>query len=107
MAKKSYDETSVIRTISKKSVHVDSINKTIEVLKDNTDVGKGTWGKIDYLCKVHGYHYIITSTIRTNFSKRKSKSNDEDNNINVKTAKRERKLNMAAMTKAAMKRNSK
>lgn len=104
MAKKPYDETSVIRTISKKSVHVDTINKCIEVLKDNTDVGKGTWGKIDYLCNVHGYHYIITSTVRTHVSKRKNKTVDEDASVNSKVAKRERKLNMAAMSKAIMKK---
>lgn len=45
---------------NKHDVKIDSLNKTIKVLKGNAkiaknDVGNGSWGKIDYLVKVHGY----------------------------------------------------
>lgn len=101
---KNYDEASVIRSLSRKNgCKVNPINKTIQVLKDNTDIGNGSWGKIDYLHKVHGYVYMFVNQLP---NKVKMNTNDDtnDNSINKKVAKRESKLNMAAMTKAAMKK---
>ena len=105
MAKKiAYDETSVICSISKKSsVQVNSVNKTIEVLKNSTDVGNGSWGKIDYLRKVHGYVVIFTTKLSKKVTPKKT-SDDEESGINSKTAKREAKFNMAAMAKNAMRK---
>lgn len=98
---KNYDEASVIRSLSqKRSISIDSHAKVIQVQKENTEVGNKSWGKIDYLCKCHGYIYIFTNTP-------KAKTNINITNeqaINSKTAKREKKLNMAAMSKAAMKK---
>lgn len=98
---KKYDEFSVVKSISKKhSVKVDTVNKMIKVLKDSTDVGNGTWGKIDYLCKVHGYMLNRTSGDTSNLT------SNEDNNSKkyTKADKRNNKINMAAMTKNAMKK---
>lgn len=101
MSNKNYTEISVVKSISKKhSVKVDTVNKIIKVLKDCTDVGNGTWGKIDYLCKLHGYFlnriYGNDSNITSN--------EDNDSKNYTKADKRKNKINMAAMTKNAMKK---
>lgn len=105
MAKKiAYDETSVIRSLSKKSsIQVNPVNMTIEVIKNSTDVGNGSWGKIDYLRKVHGYVVVFTTKLSKKATPKKT-SDDEDNSVNSKTAKREAKFNMAAMAKNAMRK---
>lgn len=105
MAKKiAYDETSVVRSLSKKSsIQINPVNKTIEVLKNSTDVGNGSWGKIDYLSKVHGYVVIFTTKLSKKSTPKKL-TDEEDSSINSKTAKREAKFNMATMAKNAMKR---
>lgn len=98
---KKYDEFSVVKSISKKhSVKVDTVNKIIKVLKDSTDVGNGTWGKIDYLCKVHGYMLNRIFGDNSNIT-----SNEDNNSKNyTKADKRKNKINMAAMAKNAMKK---
>lgn len=102
--KKSYDEASVIRSLSKKSsIRVNTNTKVIEVVRDSTDVGNGSWGKIDYLTKVHGYVYVFVKNMPRKYVNTNESSNNEET-INTKMAKREAKLNMAAMTKSAMKR---
>lgn len=107
MSKKHYDEVSVIRVISRKtSVSVDYDVKVIQVLKDATDVGIGTWGKIDYLCNHCNYRYIFVKNLT---NKNIFKKSDTDNDVKVgsnKSTKREAKLNMAKMAKDAMKKVS-
>ena len=105
MAKKiAYDETSVIRSLSKKnSIQINSVNKTIEVIKNSTDVGNGSWGKIDYLRKVHDYTVIFVTKLNKKVTPKKI-YDDEDSGINSKTAKREAKFNMVVMAKNAMRK---
>lgn len=105
MAKKiAYDETSVIRSLSKKnSVQISTMNKTIKVLRNSTDVGNGSWGKIDYLRKIYGYIVIFTAKLSKKVTPKKT-SDYEESSINSKTAKREAKFNMAAMAKNAMRK---
>lgn len=105
MSKKiAYDETSVVRSLSKKSsIQINSVDKTIEVLKNSTDVGNGSWGKIDYLRKIHGYVVLFTNILSKKITPKKT-IDDEYNNINSKTAKREAKFNMAIMAKNAMRK---
>lgn len=104
MAKKrAYDETSVVRSLSKKSsINVNIINKTVEIVKNSTDIGNGSWGKIDYLHKVHGYVPVFVTSIG-----KKKVNNTDDDSVNIgnnKTAKREAKFNMATMSKNAMRK---
>lgn len=102
--KRTYDEASVIRSISKKNgVQVNAIEQVIEVVENATDVGNGTWGKIDYLCKVHGYVTVFVDKLSKKPTPKKS-MDDEVDNTNSKVAKREAKLNMAAMVKSTMRR---
>lgn len=104
MAKNHYDEASVIRSLSRKnSININTINKTVEVVKNCNDVGNGSWGKIDYLIKVHGYTTMFVGKLGK--SKMSKKSNDDDyQGKSNKTAKREAKFNMAAMAKSAMRK---
>lgn len=105
MAKKiAYDETSVIRSLSKKgSIQINPVNMTIKVLKNSIDVGNGSWGKIDYLRKVHGYVVLFADKLNKKVISKKT-FDDEESGINSKTAKREAKFNMAAMAKNAMRK---
>lgn len=101
--KNHYDEASVIRSLSRKSsIKINSIEKTIEVVKNNTEVGIGSWGKIDYLTKVHGYVVLFVKALKNKPTK--NLDNDNYNGRSNKTAKREAKFNMAAMAKSAMKK---
>lgn len=101
--KNHYDEASVIRSLSRKSsIKINSIQKTIEVVKNNTEVGIGSWGKIDYLTKVHGYVVLFVKVLKNKPAK--NLDNDNYNGRSNKTAKREAKFNMAAMAKSAMKK---
>ena len=69
-----YDETQCVRDLNKK--HDCRISgRLIEVSKDNGDVGKKSWAKIDYLCKVHGYRYMITAFSGTATKKTRKKYN--------------------------------
>lgn len=103
MTKKvSYDEVSVAKSLSRKSsIKVYPHCKTVIIKKGATDVGNGSWGKIDYLCKVHGYVYVFSDSVGKSIKDVQEDSND-DSIINKKTAKRQAKLNMAAATKAVM-----
>lgn len=101
---KNYDEASVIRTLNKKNgCKVDSINKIITVDRTADDLGNGSWGKIDYLVRVHKYIYVFTSS---KIVKRPIVNTEEKEKV-TKTAKRENKINMAAMSKNAMKKAKK
>lgn len=100
MKKKNYDEAKVVRIISKKrDIRVDGIRKTIEVVKGSTEVGNGSWGKIDYLCHVHGYIVLFVKAI----NRASIVPKDDEQEIITRHSKRDR-FSMAAMSKAAMKR---
>lgn len=102
--KRKYDEASVVRALNKKqSIKVDTVNRVVEVQKNATDVGNGSWGKIDYLCHYCGYIYVFVNSVSKKNIRQTSKI-ENTNVINKKVAKRESKLNMAAMTKNAMKK---
>lgn len=100
MSKRHYDEASVIKSLNRKGgISINSVDKIISVQKNNSAVGNGSWGKIDYLCHYCGY--IVSMVL--NIPKRKSNKviEDFDDDVNIKHG---RKINMAAMSKSAMKR---
>lgn len=102
--KRKYDEASVVRALNKKqSIKVDTVNGIVKVQKNATDVGNSSWGKIDYLCHYCGYIYIFVNFVFKKNVRQTSKTENTDI-INKKVAKRENKLNMAAMIKNAMKK---
>lgn len=110
--KKSYDEVSVIKALNRKtSISIknealtNGVHGVINVLKNATDLGNSSWGKIDYLIKVHNYKIYIVD----NINKRQKINNSDDNNdiVNKKIIKRQAKLNMANMSKQAMRKERK
>lgn len=104
MARKHYDEASCVRSLSKKN-SIGISGKCIEVLNGATDVGNGSWGKIDFLTKYCGYISLSVIKLQSKASRMLNTKEDGDNTlITTKAAKRERKLNMATMAKTAMKR---
>ena len=99
MAKKHYDEVSVVRSLSRKSsININSFLKEIKIKKGAADVGNGSWGKIDYLRHVHGYRvFFTTSAVKPSII-------EDNDGQTYRDVKKSRKLNMAAMAKNAMKR---
>ena len=96
-----YNEVDAVKALNKKNgISINKVDKAITIDKTNNNLGNGSWGKIDYLRKVHGYVVVFS----TELGKKKKTIEDDTNNTNSKTAKREAKLNMVAMTKAAMKK---
>ncbi len=83
MSKKNYDEVSVIRSLSKKNdISVDSRRKVIEVVKNSSNVGNGSWGKIDYLCNYHGYRAILTNGMIARKERKSNNIADEEHQSN-------------------------
>lgn len=96
-----YNEVDAIKALNKKNgISINKVGKAITIDKTNNNLGNSSWGKIDYLTKVHGYVVVFV----TELGKKKKTIEDDTKDINSKTAKREAKLNMVAMTKAAMKK---
>lgn len=59
---KNYDEGSVVRALSKNPAVEITYSKdmnAINVVKNATTIGNGTWGKIDFLVKYCGYVYVF------------------------------------------------
>lgn len=95
-----YDETQCVRDLNKK--HDCRISgKLIEVSKDNGDVGKKSWGKIDFLCKNCGYRYMITSFAGSSTTKKNRKKYNEDYEDQTPKTKKG-KLNLRNMVKDIM-----
>lgn len=94
-----YDETQCLRELSKKRDCRIS-GKIIKVSKDNGDVGKKSWGKIDYLCKIHGYRYMIVSFTDTAIKKNRKKYNEDYKE--TKPTSKKGKLNIHSMVKNIM-----
>lgn len=100
MSKRNYDEAKVVRILSKKkSIRINIVDKIIEVIKGSDEIGNGSWGKIDYLRKVHGYTQVFVAAIKG----KPTITYDEDG-MSVREYKKEKKLNMAAMVKANMRK---
>lgn len=104
--KRKHDEASVIRSLMKKrgEIKVDAITKTIEVVKNASNVGIRTWGKIDYLVHYCGYHQIFVISVG------RTTAMDSIRNefvatvaTNNKKQKQEAKLDIARSTKKILK----
>lgn len=100
MSKRHYDEASVIKSLNKKGgVSINTVDKVVSVQINNSTIGNGSWGKIDYLCHYCGY--FLNRVL--NLPKKKSNKaiEDFDNDIDIR---HNHKINMAAMSKASMKK---
>ena len=102
---KNYDETQCIRALSKKHdcrIH----GNLIEVSKDNGDVGKKSWAKIDFLCKRCGYRYMIVSFAGTAIPKKNRKKYEDNYDEDTKPTKngktKSNKVNLRKMVNKIM-----
>lgn len=95
MGKKTYDETSVLRSLrTVKGVSVNVSNKIIYIDANNHKAGNSTWGKIAYLCKYCGFVYSMVYDNRVKI---------KDVVAEEKTAARKpKRLSLANMAKRAM-----
>lgn len=96
---KKYNELDCLRSLNKKRDCVIS-GKVIKVSKDNGDVGKKSWNKISYLCKVHGYRYMIISF--TGGAAKKDKKRYNEDYDAPKPNGKNGKLNLKAMVEKIM-----
>lgn len=72
MARKQFKEDEVLRILDKKGdVRIDSQMKVIQVLRDNTTCGNGTWGKIDFLVNYNGWKSMLVNEFDKKDDKRK------------------------------------
>lgn len=104
--KRKHDEASVIRSLMKKrgEIKVDAITKTIEVVKNASNVGIRTWGKIDYLVHYCGYHQIFVISVgRTTALDATRNEFVATVATNTKRQKQEAKLDIARSTKKILK----
>lgn len=57
MARKQHTLEEVLRSLGrKKDIRISG--RVVQVKRNSAEVGNGSWGKIDYLHKVHGYSYL-------------------------------------------------
>lgn len=62
MARKHYKLDEVLRSLLRKNgLYIDNVRKEIEVLKNQTDLGNGSWGKLDFLENYCGYRIYIVN----------------------------------------------
>ena len=72
MARKQFKEDEVLRILDKKGdVRIDSQMKVIQVLRDKTTCGNGTWGKIDFLVNYNGWKSMLVNEFDKKDDKRK------------------------------------
>ena len=66
--KAAHDEESALKSVARIG-RVDTRSKTLEV-KDDVQVGIGTWGKIDYLTNYKGWKFVWIESEKTKAQKR-------------------------------------
>ena len=100
MSKAAYNEFSVVKIISRnRDIKVNTHEKTIQIVANSTNIGNGTYGKIDYLTKVHGYVVIKVNAINKN-AKHLVITEEEPNYIPNKR----NKINLSNMVKHYIKK---
>lgn len=99
-----YNEHNVIKALSNKAaINVNSVNKSIEVIKNSCDIGIKSWGKIDFLTNIHKYVICFVNNINNKKVIKNYNSDNVDNDTNYKNIRNNKRINMVAMTKASMK----
>lgn len=77
---KNYDEATCVRELNKKA-SCEVVGSVINVLIGATDLGNGSWGKVDFLRRYCGYRQIFVRELPKLIKKTRiiRDSNDEDN----------------------------
>lgn len=102
MAKKPYDEVGVVRILANnRGCNVNGKSITVDDTKNT--VGNGTWGKIDYLCKNHGYSYTI-GNVEKQYPQKGASRHPKVREVKQEvSAGQAMKIDMSGMVKRAMK----
>lgn len=94
MAKQKFEETKVIKSLTRKGLSVDYANHLISFTKYANEVGLSTLAKLDYLEKYCGWHVLYNrvkdTDIRDNDDKSEIRNNKKEkiNKINNKQLKK-------------------
>lgn len=82
--KKEYTEKYVVDILKKnQDININEESKTIEVAYGFNKLGNSTWGKVDYLEKVHGWTRVFMPEVKrtpqpTGKKKRRNKERKEE-----------------------------
>lgn len=84
---KNYDEATCVKELNKK-VSCEVAGSVINVLIGATDLGNGSWGKIDFLRRYCGYRQIFVKELSKLTKKTRDISNIEDTKVTPKRRKK-------------------
>lgn len=84
---KNYDEATCVKELNKK-VSCEVVGSVINVLIGVTDLGNGSWGKIDFLTKHCGYRQIFVKELPKLTKKVRIASDVEDTKVTPKRRKK-------------------
>lgn len=99
---KNYTEDYCVKLINRKfTAEVNTVDKIIYVLRGTNEIGRKSWGKIDYLVNYCRYKVIFVDSISKSKKYVKYVEEIDDTETN-KSYKKEKKYNMANVTKKIM-----
>lgn len=84
---KNYDEATCIRELNKKT-SCEIVGSVINVLIGATDLGNGSWGKVDFLRRYCGYRQIFVKELPKLIKKTRIIRDSDDTEINSKRRKK-------------------
>lgn len=84
---KNYDEATCVKELNKKA-SCEIVGSIINVLIGATDLGNGSWGKVDFLRRYCGYKQIFVKELPTPTKKTRIISDVEDTEVTPKRRKK-------------------
>ena len=84
---KNYDEATCVKELNKKA-SCEIVGSVINVLIGATDLGNGSWGKVDFLRRYCGYKQIFVKELPTLTKKTHVISDVEDTEVTPKRRKK-------------------
>lgn len=84
---KNYDEATCVKELNKKA-SCEVVNSVINVLIGATDLGNGSWGKVDFLRRYCGYRQIFVRELPKVTKKPRGIRDVEDTEITPKRRKK-------------------
>lgn len=109
-----YNENSVVRSLYRNpDVKINTSSKTIEVNRNATHCGNGSWGKIDFLTNYCGYFVKVVQNFshsisnKVKISRSKIEETDEVSTSKKSFRGKRNHINMANLTRTAMEEQKK
>lgn len=84
---KNYDEATCVKELNKKA-SCEVVDSIINVLIGATDLGNGSWGKIDFLRRYCGYRQIFVKELPKLIKKTRIIRDSDDTEVNPKRRKK-------------------